>query len=153
MATTQALPITTQYFANPEGQNVPTDFQFLPPFTTSSTSAAAGSKPIIGDFTSEASKSMESFDPTKHLAFTPPDKVLTMKDIGYLEDTGISPVAVSNPFPLFSKEAVERMRDEILKPEVMEECGFQSNLAASQLRGYSPKQVSFLICSVHDIDE
>jgi len=48
-------------------------------------------------------------------------------------------VAVSQPFKLFSDEAVQQMRSEILQPQVMENCGYQSNIAASQVRGYAPK--------------
>jgi hypothetical protein len=144
MTTTQELPIPPQYFANHEGQNIPTDFQFVSPFTMSPTSPAASFQPIIEAVTSTPSKPKEMFDPTKHITFTPPDNVLLMTDLGYSEDRGISPVAVSNPFRLFSKDAVEQMRAEILNPDVIEECGFKSNLAASQLRGYSPKLVFIL---------
>jgi len=83
------------------------------------------------------------FDPAKHLAFMPPSEVIQMKDIGYPEETGVSPVAVSQPFQLFSHDAVQRMRSEIFKPEIMENCSYRSNIAACQLRGYSPKYASF----------
>jgi hypothetical protein len=79
------------------------------------------------------------FDPKKHLAYNAPTKVTMMKDIGYAEDTGISPVAVSDPFQIFSHEAIQQMRAEIFKPEVMENCSFSSNIAARQLRGYASK--------------
>ena len=78
------------------------------------------------------------FDPAKHLAFAPPPEVFSMEDLG-LEGVGVSPVAVSQPFQLFSEEAVEQFRAEVLNPEVMKNCRFRSNLAACQLRGYSPK--------------
>lgn len=78
------------------------------------------------------------FDPNKHLIVRPGVETIKMADIGY-SSVGISPVAVSQPFQLFSTEAVEQMRAEILKPEVMEHCKYQSNLAACQLRGYAPK--------------
>ncbi|KAF2710573.1 hypothetical protein K504DRAFT_265874 [Pleomassaria siparia CBS 279.74] len=83
------------------------------------------------------------FDPKKHLAFTPPTKVTTMEEIGYAEDTGISPVAVSQPFQLFSPEAIQQMRAEIFQAEVMENCSYSSNLAARQLRGYASKYAPF----------
>ena len=78
------------------------------------------------------------FNPAKHLSFAPPPEVFSMEDLG-LEGVGVSPVAVSQPFQLFSEEAVEHFRAEVLNPEVMKNCRFQSNLAACQLRGYSPK--------------
>jgi hypothetical protein len=83
------------------------------------------------------------FDPKKHLAYTPPSQIIQMSDIGYPEDVGVSPVAVSQPFQLFSKEAIQQMRAEIFKPEVLENCGFSSNIAACQLRGYAPKYAPF----------
>ena len=78
-----------------------------------------------------------SFDPKKHLAFTPPSKVYAMTDIGYPEDTGVSPVAVSEPFPLFTTEAIYRMRAEVLSEAVWDNCQYSSNLAQCQLRGFA----------------
>lgn len=86
-----------------------------------------------------ATKTQEKFNPKKHLSFTPPEEIIRMSDIGFPEDAGVSPVAVSQPFQLFSREAVEQMRAEVFNPMVMENCGFQSNLAACQLRGYCPQ--------------
>ncbi|TID27458.1 Aminopeptidase 2 [Venturia nashicola] len=100
-----------------------------------------GFKPII-DNTREESKPQD-FNPTEHLTFTPPEQVIMMTDLGYPADMGVSPVAVSQPFKLFSDEAVQQMRSEILHPEVMKHCGYQSNIAASQLRGYAPKYAPF----------
>lgn len=62
-----------------------------------------------------------------------------MKDIGYSDETGISPVAVSQPFRLFSNEAVEKFREEVLSEEVMTKCSYKSNIAPLQLRGHVPK--------------
>ncbi|OCK77209.1 hypothetical protein K432DRAFT_428170 [Lepidopterella palustris CBS 459.81] len=101
------------------------------------------SKPIIEYAAGQQTPAAATFDPKKHLAFTPPSEIIKMKDIGYAEDIGVSPVAVSQPFQLFSEEAVRQMRAEIFKPEVMENCSFRSNIAAAQLRGYSPKYAQF----------
>jgi hypothetical protein len=79
------------------------------------------------------------FDPKKHLVYNAPTNVTMMKDIGYAEDTGISPIAVSEPFQIFSQEAIQQMRAEIFQPEVMENCSFSSTIAARQLRGYASK--------------
>lgn len=81
----------------------------------------------------------DDFNPARHLAFKDAPKVYTMKDIGFSEDTGISPVAVSEPFPLFTEEAVMRMRQEVLSPEVIGNCQYSSNLAQCQLRGFANK--------------
>src|SRR6185295_450621 len=51
----------------------------------------------------------DPFDPRKHLNFSPPPKVFTMADIGLPENSGVSPLAVSEPFPLFTEEAIRRM--------------------------------------------
>ncbi|QDS67647.1 hypothetical protein FKW77_004659 [Venturia effusa] len=98
-------------------------------------------KPIIEN-TKEDSKPQD-FDPSKHLTFTPPEQVIMMTDLGYSADMGVSPVAVSQPFKLFSNEAIQQMRSEILLPDVMKHCGYQSNIAASQVRGYAPKYAPF----------
>jgi hypothetical protein len=96
--------------------------------------------PIIERVTSlPHNKDAVPFEPKKHLAFTPPSRVIQMKDIGYADDLGVSPVAVSEPFQLFSPEAIQHMRREIMSPEVMENCKYSSNIAACQLRGYAPK--------------
>ena len=79
------------------------------------------------------------FDPKEHLAFEEPENIIMMKDIGYSKDTGISPVAVSQPFRLFSTDAVQKFRDEVLCDQVLANCLYKSNLAACQVRGYAPK--------------
>lgn len=94
-------------------------------------------KPIIENTKEESQP--QDFDPAEHLTFTPPEQVILMTDLGYPADMGVSPVAVSQPFKLFSNEAVQQMRSEILDPEVIKHCGYQSNIAASQVRGYAPK--------------
>ena len=78
-----------------------------------------------------------TFDPSKHLNFTPPSKVYTMEELGYAGNKGVSPVGVSEPFPLFSVEAIQQMRTEVLAPEVREKYEYSSDLAQSQLRGYA----------------
>lgn len=77
------------------------------------------------------------FDPKRHMAFKIPSKTLTMEDLGYPDDTGVSPVACSEPFQLFTPEAIQAMRAEIFKPEVREKCTYSSNIGACQLRGYA----------------
>jgi len=78
------------------------------------------------------------FDPSKHMNYSPPKKIFSMADIGRGHQ-GISPHAVSDPFPLFTKEAIQQMRNEILSTPVLENCQYSSNLAACQLRGFAPK--------------
>ena len=77
-----------------------------------------------------------AFRPDQHLAFQPPEGIISMKDIGYDEGVGISPMAVSQPFQLFSPKAVQNFRNEILSPRVLEKYSCHSNIAASHLRGF-----------------
>lgn len=83
--------------------------------------------------------STDDFNPKKHLDFTPPANILTMNDLKLPEGTGVSPFAVSDPFQLFTEEAVQRMRAEIFSNEVLENCKYSSNLAQCQLRGFAAK--------------
>ena len=62
-----------------------------------------------------------------------------MKELGYDDNAGISPIGVSEPFPLFSAEAIHCMRSEVLSKEVWSEYQFSSDLAMCQLRGFAPK--------------
>lgn len=78
------------------------------------------------------------FDPSKHLAYQEPEYIHTMEDIGFPASRGVSPVAVSEPFPLFTGEAIDIMRSEILSQEVQDKFTYTSDLAAKQLRGYAP---------------
>ena len=78
------------------------------------------------------------FDPSKHLAYVPPSNIWKMEEIGKA-DQGISPNAVSEPFQLFTEEAVRQMRAEILSKDVMEKCQYSSNLSHCQLRGFAPE--------------
>lgn len=84
---------------------------------------------------------MVIFDPAKHLNHNPPKKIYSMAEIGR-SGQGISPIAVSEPFPLFTEDAVNQMRAEILSRTVLENCQYSSNLAACYLRGFAPKWVS-----------
>ena len=57
-----------------------------------------------------------------------------MKEIG-LEGHGISPVAVSEPFSLFTTEAVKQMRAEIFSEPVLRDCQYASTFAKNMVRG------------------
>lgn len=96
--------------------------------------AADASSPPVGKL----------FDPSKHLAFEEPAYIHTMEDIGFRSSNGVSPIAVSEPFRLFSEEAVNMMRKEILHPEVLEKYSYTSDIAPKQLRGYAPKHGKFV---------
>ncbi|KAK5655763.1 hypothetical protein OQA88_5300 [Cercophora sp. LCS_1] len=87
---------------------------------------------------------LEPFDASKDLCFSPPSKTYTMTDISLPADIGVSPLAVSEPFPLFTPAAVKRMRDEVLSPAVFNNCQYSSNIAMCQLRGYADKYTPFI---------
>lgn len=96
-------------------------------------------KPIIEPPSIKAKAANVEFNPKEHLAYEAPQSVVMMKDIGFGEDVGISPVAVSEPFTLFSPAAIQKFRDEALSEEVVKECSVRSNIAACQIRGYVKK--------------
>jgi hypothetical protein len=82
-----------------------------------------------------------AFDASKHIQFSPPSKVWTMKELEYPDGCGVSPVGVSEPFPLFTENAIKQMRAEILTDDVWSKYQFSSNLSQCQLRGFAPEYV------------
>ncbi|KAJ8130589.1 hypothetical protein O1611_g3038 [Lasiodiplodia mahajangana] len=99
--------------------------------------------PIISQ-THISNDNHDVFTPAKHLDFNEMPTVHTMKELGFTESTGVSPIAVSEPFKLFTEEAVMRMRQEVLSPEVFENCQYSSNLAHCYLRGFANKYAPFV---------
>ena len=79
----------------------------------------------------------EEFDPSRHLNFKPPGKIITMSDIGF-DEFGISPNAVSEPFSLFTREAIQQMRAELFSDEVLRDCQFASTFNKNMVRGMGP---------------
>lgn len=78
------------------------------------------------------------WDADQHLAFEPPQNIVTMKDIG-LEGQGISPNAISDPFPLFTTDAMLQMRAELFSQPVLDNCRYSSDLIAEVIRGLTPE--------------
>ena len=79
----------------------------------------------------------EEFNAAKHIEFEHPTSRVMMKDIG-LEGHGISPVAVSEPFPLFSAEAIDQFRAEIFSDATMTDCQYASDFNKNMVRGMGP---------------
>jgi hypothetical protein len=79
-----------------------------------------------------------SWDSKKHMTFQSPAKIHTMKEIG-LEGHGVSPIAVTDPFPLFSEDAMLQMRREIFSNDVLENCRYSSDIIANMVRGMGAK--------------
>lgn len=76
------------------------------------------------------------FDPVKHLAYREPPKQHTMTEL-HLANEGISDVAVTEPFPLFTREAIVEMRRDVLSDKVLDEYCVSSNIAKCQAREYN----------------
>lgn len=76
------------------------------------------------------------FDAQKHVCFEFPERTYTMKEWGY-ENQGVSPIAASDPFPLFSEEAVQQARRELFSERVLDNCQYASTFTKNQIRGYS----------------
>lgn len=79
----------------------------------------------------------EDFEAAKHLNFEPPNRIITMEELG-LGGCGISPNAVSDPFPLFTEDAVKQIRAEVFSDESLEHCQFASTFCKNMVRGMGP---------------
>ncbi|KAF7554889.1 hypothetical protein G7Z17_g2627 [Cylindrodendrum hubeiense] len=90
-----------------------------------------------------ASVPTSTFDASKHLAYSPPARILTMEDL-QLENTPISPIAASDPFPLLSYEAVLEHRRELFSPEVIDNCLHRHLVGSAMLRGMAQKYTPFI---------
>ncbi|KAI1394407.1 uncharacterized protein F4822DRAFT_439967 [Hypoxylon trugodes] len=84
----------------------------------------------------------EAWDPKKHVAYQPPANIHTMREIG-IEGHGISPNAVSDPFPLFSQDAMQQMRREIFSEPVLRDCRYSSDFIANMVRGMGHERAPF----------
>ena len=84
-----------------------------------------------------------SFDPATHLAYSPPSRIVTMKDLGY-EPTVLSPVATTEPFPFLSYEGLLQHRRELFSKPVLDNCMHLTRNGAAYLRGMAPRYSPFL---------
>jgi len=100
---------------------------------------AKATKPLPQILVEEARRVKKvPFDPQKHLHFTEPEKVYNMKEIGR-EGAGISPVALTTPFSLFTEDAINQMRAELFSPEILENYHVSSDFVSNMLKGFGPK--------------
>ena len=83
------------------------------------------------------------FDVAKHLNYSPPAKILTMKDLG-LEPTELSPIATTEPFPLLSHEGVLQHRRDIFNQDVLDNCVHKTRPGSVQIRGMAPRYSRFI---------
>ncbi|KAI9373638.1 hypothetical protein BJX61DRAFT_541595 [Aspergillus egyptiacus] len=84
-----------------------------------------------------------TFDPKQHLAYSPPEKIHKMADFG-LDGAGISPNAISEPFPLFTEDAIRQMRAEIFSEPVLAECQYASSFCTNMIRGMGHSRAPFI---------
>jgi hypothetical protein len=97
------------------------------------------SKPI----SSVPSTDPSQFNPSRHLAYQTPSKILKMGDIA-LEASPISSVAATEPFPLLSREAVLQHRREIFSEDVLSNCMHYTRPGSVQIRGMAPRYAPFI---------
>ncbi|KAL4947635.1 hypothetical protein BDW69DRAFT_199497 [Aspergillus filifer] len=89
-----------------------------------------------------AKVSKETSDPSKHLNYQTPKTIYTMEQIG-LKGHSISPHAATEPFPLFTKEAIAQVRAEIFDEKVLAECRYSSTFNKHMIRGMGPARAPF----------
>ena len=93
-------------------------------------------KALPQDLIDEARKTKKvEFEAKKHLNFIPPTKRFTMADFGY-EGQGISEIAASEPFQLYTEESVEQICAELFSEAVLKDHQYQSTFAKNMIRGY-----------------
>src|SRR5438034_6238840 len=91
-------------------------------------------KPLISLSQSLPRSERVQFDAETHIQFTPPSKVYSMKELGYREDVTVSRIGVSEPFPLFSADAIRQMREEILSDDVWSHFNTRAILLSASCR-------------------
>ncbi|KEY70366.1 hypothetical protein S7711_08954 [Stachybotrys chartarum IBT 7711] len=83
------------------------------------------------------------FNADKHVQFEFPQKCYTMTDIGK-QGAGISDHAISEPFPLFTHDAIRQFRREIFSEGVLSKYQCGSPMATNMIRGYCPREAPFI---------
>lgn len=83
------------------------------------------------------------FDPSRHLSYEPPSKIISLADIS-LPPSAISPVASSVPFPLLSQDAIFQHRKELFSKPVLDKCMYHTREGSVQLRGMAPRYAPFI---------
>ncbi|KAJ9299615.1 hypothetical protein DTO271G3_2499 [Paecilomyces variotii] len=82
------------------------------------------------------------FNPDKHLAYQPPARTHTLKDL-HLDESPISPIASTDPFPFLSEEGVRAFRREIFSSNVLANCMYYTRPGSVQIRGMAPRYAPF----------
>jgi hypothetical protein len=82
------------------------------------------------------------FNPDEHLIFSPPGNTWTLADMELEYGSAITSFALSGDFPLFSVEAISKMRRELLSDAVRQKFQKSNSIVSCQLRGVVPEYVS-----------
>ncbi|GAB7361493.1 hypothetical protein MBLNU230_g1549t1 [Neophaeotheca triangularis] len=83
------------------------------------------------------------FNAVEHIKYEAPSKIFTTHELG-LGEIGISNTAVSEPFSLFSEDAIKQMRREVFNPEVLDRFHCQTGPSSGQVRGHCPEYAPFI---------
>lgn len=83
------------------------------------------------------------FDPAIHLAYKRPSAIHTLADL-QLEDSPISSVGSTEPFPFLSAEGVRAFRREIFSKDVIDNCMWHTRPGSVQIRGMAPRYAPFI---------
>ena len=84
-----------------------------------------------------------SFNPQKHLAYSPPPSMWTMEDLAH-KPTELSSMAHTEPFPLLSHEGILAHRREIFSKDVLDNCMHHTRPGSVQIRGMAPRYAQFI---------
>lgn len=98
---------------------------------------------ISADVKTFGSVEAVKFNPDKHLVFCKPDAVYTWTSLGFSKEYGVSSFCVAEPFQLFSPEAIEEMRKEVLDPETLENFSYSDNNTHMSMRGFAAERAPF----------
>jgi hypothetical protein len=79
-----------------------------------------------------------TFDPSIHMAFTPPSKIYTLEEFGLCSPQATGPVAITAPFPLFSTEGIRALRADLFRPELLSKHMYREDKTPGiyKIRGY-----------------
>lgn len=85
------------------------------------------------------SPTMGSFDPSRHLNFSPPKEFYTLEELGLSSEGSTSPVAITAPFPLLSEEGIKATRADLFRQEILEKYRWKEAKDPNvyKLRGYA----------------
>lgn len=83
------------------------------------------------------------FDADKHLAYSPPSRILKMEDLAQ-KPTALSSVAHTEPFPFLSYEGILAHRREIFKQDTLDNCLHHTRPGSVQIRGLAPRYAPFI---------